>query len=887
MTRTDELHHRPLLRPRWTAALLATVMVLATLGLGSAAAVADEVPTPAATPADPVTGPTVEPPAEPEPSAAPEAEPATGPKDGATPDPTSEPVKEPVQPDAQAGKKTTAVDPEDRTAAADTAAAADITHTGTRHDGPGGIVYYVPDQIMVGEPIRISGTGWTTTAGDAGSVIGVKLDEGAVSTTLEVMNPVTGAVQGNKTIVGIAQADATGAWEISVPFPTLANSNQAWVAGQSHSVRLLTGSLVSGDVVRTQSAIFTVADDVPTAIEPPAWPHQTVTYTDPATGAVATAWIESAVAAGDVSSIRVKGSGWVDSAGTRGSTVALKLNSGVGTQYTRTGVDVVQHPTASGDDTIWALLAKADGTDRPHVFPIDDTGAFEITVDAPAGLVTGQYLTAQLQSGRFLAGDVQRTVASAPVVVGGVPWVDDADNEQVTCVPRSTGPSVRIEDSSASVGGTLHVTGSGWCHPGEKGGGSVVAFKIDEGAYSRLTTSVHQNRTIWAVAAADAATGELDTVIQLPDGTTAGANGSDPAFTTGAHTLRLLSGSLKPGDTVRTLESAEFVVGKYQPNGLPPLMEAGEDLTTATRGGLSFIRTKTDITVTVRGAVKDDWVFLTTYASDGSPRYPWGATWFRADDKGRVTAPLSGATLPVGTSKLTAQSGNRGDVGRLLGWDHLTVAAPAKDGVRKDEEEDDAKDEGSGGTTRPVVRPSVVAPAVVAAPALGIPVGVPEAPFADSTGFTAANAGDVTGVQDGTVVTITIPSATPGDWVYLYAYSKPLGVGWIEVDAQRQVTVDVAALPSGLHHLALLDRDGGLIGWTAATVDPKPSDVVSQTAAITPVLTSAVPMAGGRDWMTDTDWWLLAAGLVVLLASCGSAVAVRRTHPGAEGRGAR
>ncbi|MET0448862.1 MAG: hypothetical protein ABW004_10660, partial [Aeromicrobium sp.] len=497
-------------------------MVIATLGLGSAASATEDAPPeatraeptapptddPSAAPAaEPGTEPAAEPTAEPETVAEPDVEPTAGSDPG--PAPSAEPEPEP-EPEPATSKETDASPKADRAAPA---AGVEIVHTGTRHDGPGGIVYYVPDRIAVGEPIRISGTGWTTTSGDAGSVIGVKLDEGAVSTTLEVRNPVTDAVQGNKTVVGIAQADASGAWEISVPFPTLANSNQAWAAGQSHSVRLLTGSLVSGDVVRTQSATFAVADDAPTAIEPPAWPHQTVTYTDPATGRVATAWVESAVAAGDVSSIRVKGSGWVDTAGTRGSTVALKLNSGVGTQYTRAGGDVVQHPTASGDDTIWALLARADGTDRPHVFPVDDTGAFEITVDAPKGLLTGQYLTAQLQSGRFLTGDVQRTVSSAPIVVGGVPWVDGSDDEQVTCVPRSAAPTVQVESSSVSVGGTLHVTGSGWCHPGEKGGGSVVAFKIDEGGYSRLTTSVHQNRTIWAVAAADAATGGIDTVI--------------------------------------------------------------------------------------------------------------------------------------------------------------------------------------------------------------------------------------------------------------------------------------------------------------------------------------------------------------------------------------
>ena len=44
-----------------------------------------------------------------------------------------------------------------------------------------------------------------------------------------------------------------------------------------------------------------------------------------------------------------------------------------------------------------------------------------------------------------------------------------------------------------------------------------------------------------------------------------GATGSTPALPTGAHTLRLLTGSLKAGDAARTLLSSEFVVGSYRP----------------------------------------------------------------------------------------------------------------------------------------------------------------------------------------------------------------------------------------------------------------------------------------------------------------------------------
>lgn len=768
-----------------------------------------------------------------------------------------------------------------------------------------GVTFDVPAEVTVGEPIRISGAGWQNLAGDAGSVIGVKLDEGAVSTRAEITNPVTGIVQGNKTIYGIVQADATGAWQLELPWPTLENATVAWQAGETHSVRLLTGSLLTGDALRSATASFTTADasvpeptpsvtpapsvtptpaptatptpSEPAADEAPQWAHETVTYTDTASGRTATAWVEKNIAAGDDSTIRIKGTGWVNQAGIGASTVALKLNRGDGQQYTRTGGAVVQHPSASGDTTIWTLLAPANPQQNPSVVTIDADGDFEIEIDAPDGLAAGQYLSVLFQSGRFDSADVQRTVTTDFLTVGGVPYEGGGTDDQVTCVPTSAQPTVTIENPSVALGGTLHLTGTGWCHPGENRGGSVIAIKFDEGAFSRLAADVHQNLTIWTLVTAAAADGTFDVEIALPDGTTAGGTGSSPAFTDGVHTLRLLTGSLTPGDEVRTLRSAEFVVGAYQPNGAPDPVDAAT-LTTANRNGVTVARSGGSLVATVPSAREGDWLFVTPFAPDGSPRYPWLGTWSQADASGRIALSLSGVTLPTGTLKVAVQSGNQGELGTLIGWGTLTIAAPANPVAPV--------------APTPTAAPAAETAAVTTRPshtlakrtaAQTAPTTVPAAPFADSAGLVTGNAGGVTSAHEGTVVTLTLPGTTPGDWVYLYAYSTPIAIGWIQTDDSNQVRVDIAALLAGEHKLAALDLDGNLLGWTGVTVAAEEAEAAVTTDADEPAdaAVEPTPIAEADDDSTATtglsvaDWWLIAGGIVLVLAALIVTLVVR------------
>jgi hypothetical protein len=258
-----------------------------------------------------------------------------------------------------------------------------------------------------------------------------------------------------------------------------------------------------------------------------------------------------------------------------------------------------------------------------------------------------------------------------------------------------------------------------------------------------------------------------------------------------------------------------------------------------------------------------------------------------------VVAPLAGVTLPVGTTKLAVQSGDLGRVGQVLGWAYLTVAAPAVP---------------STPTPAPAAVPAAAAPAATTtgrpvitttAATTSAPTTVPAAPVADGTGLTEQNAGRVSGAQEGTVVTLTLPGVTPGAWVYLYAYSEPTAVGWVQVDAHRQVKVDVGLLPAGEHKIAVLDAAGTLVGWTGATV----AEAVVATVADEPGTGSgsgsaddagsgadgaavtagsadggaaevgAAPDAGG---LSATDGWLIGGGLVLLLAGVGGGLALRR-----------
>lgn len=133
----------------------------------------------------------------------------------------------------------------------------------------------------------------------------------------------------------------------------------------------------------------------------------------------------------------------------------------------------------------------------------------------------------------------------------------------VDAAPAATVTIVGTDD----IDNTITISGTGWTHPTDPTG-SVIAIKVDDGAYSRLvgdeaehpqTHNPITNRTVWYAFQA-ASDGTFTQTITMPTGSTSGTDGSSPAFPAGSHWLRLLSGSLHtvPTDTSRTVASVTF-----------------------------------------------------------------------------------------------------------------------------------------------------------------------------------------------------------------------------------------------------------------------------------------------------------------------------------------
>ncbi|WP_244930939.1 hypothetical protein [Nocardioides sp. W7] len=697
--------------------------------------------------------------------------------------------------------------------------------------------------VELGGQLRLSGTGWCHPDG-AGSRIGVKLDEGAIS-RLDT------AVHANRTIWAIVDAapDGTFAASLTLPDGTTATSAPALDTGP-HTLRLLSGSLRGGDTVR--SALSGTFDVVGAGSGgPPSWAHTTL-----AAGG-ATVWVERTVPAGDGGNLRIKGTGWTGGSGA--STVAVKLGSSAdGGQYRRTGSGVVAHPSASGDDTVWALLAPGGGS-HPHVRELATDGSFEVTLDLPDGRVAGQYLTVSLASGRFAAGDTQRSVTTTPLVVGGVPWTGNDGGSDVTCVPTSASPTVALGSTTASFGGSLRITGTGWCNPA--GGGSRIGVKLDEGAISRLDGAVHANRTIWAVVEARDSDGTFSADLELPDGTTAT---STPALGGGSHTLRLLSGSLANGDTIRSVESAPFVVGSYRPNGVPDPLPAGA-LRAGTRAGLTARLQGDRLLVRIPAADRGDWVFLSAYAADGSPRYPWGDRWLRAGDGGRLEVSARSAVL-TGRLSLVAQAGDLDGYGDLLGWTGVRFPTAG------------ATPPGPTGTTPPTSPSGPSSPLTPTMPTGGSAAGLaplaplpqalvapaPAAPSYVSLGVLPARG--ATARLDGSLLTLRVPAASPGAVVFVRVYGVAvLTAGFATLDDRSELFVDPARLAPGAYRVTAQAADGTLLGWADATVPEvePPTTAVEVEASTTPV--AAAPAAEDAPWFDSTDGWLLLVGAGLLL----------------------
>ena len=402
---------------------------------------------------------------------------------------------------------------------------------------------------------------------------------------------------------------------------------------------------------------------------------------------------------GKGSKLRIKGSGWTNAEGKGGSTVALKLNylkDGKPAQYSRTGghgaIDqYLQDNGKSADSTTWALLIPDAGKANPAqgLYALNPDGTFDIEIDVPEQLQTGKagdYLSITAQSGRNAPNDTQRAATSKTIPVNGQAAAEYKEPENTdVCSPEGGdfSPKLKIENPTVEPGGKLHITGSGWCNPDDKRV-SKIGVKIDDGSVSHNdATKVNSNRTIWAIVEPDAKTGNIDTYIDLPTAENTGLSGEELAkVTSGEHTLRLLTGSLRKGDRHGTYGGPEgdggvntkFVIGDYKPGADPASVPASQ-LGEGDRHGVSVEHNGNQLTVKVPEAEPGTWVKVTPYLGD-SAQLARASKWVQLDQNRTVSYTMSGE-LPAADYRIVVQSGNQGENGKVLGWAPLHVAEAA------------------------------------------------------------------------------------------------------------------------------------------------------------------------------------------------------------------
>ena len=405
---------------------------------------------------------------------------------------------------------------------------------------------------------------------------------------------------------------------------------------------------------------------------------------------------------GKGSKLRIKGSGWTNIKGEGGSTVALKLNylkDGKPAQYSRTGGDgaidqYLQGNKQKADPTTWALLIPDANTANPAqgLYALNPDGTFDLEIDVPEQLQTGKagdYLSITAQSGRNAPNDTQRAATSKPIPVNGQAAAEYKEPETAECSLEGAdfnNPKLKIENPTVEPGGKLHITGSGWCNPDDKRV-SKIGLKIDDGSVSHNdATKVNSNLTIWAIIEPDAKTGNIDTYIDLPTAENTGLSGEAlKNVTSGEHTLRLLTGSLRKGDRHGTYGgpkgdggvNTKFVIGDYKPGADPESISATQ-LGEGDRHGVSVEHNGKQLTVKVPEAEPGTWVKVTPYLGD-SAQLVRASKWVQLDQNRTVSYTMSGE-LPAADYRIVVQSGNQGENGKVLGWAPLHVAEAADNG---------------------------------------------------------------------------------------------------------------------------------------------------------------------------------------------------------------
>jgi len=740
-----------------------------------------------------------------------------------------------------------------------------------------------PTKVVKGEDIVIKGLGspdsdWLATDGKTGSVVNFFVDaefSGDPKTLYNkktVPHPVTGKPVSDKRTFAMVQANSDGTWTARIPFPTSQNSetkpaqdiSKLWAPGTKHSVRMLTGSSMDNDRQRGASQYLTVVEslDDEVGVSEPPYEHQT--FKSNVAGDDAVAWVQQAVTTAE-DKIRLSGTGWLKKDKKSPSALTVRLVNEKGEYYKRS----TDQP-GPDDRTVWQ---------RPE---ISSDGEMETELPLPKGVKGGDYVGVELTTTAD-DGDVKRSWTSGPLMIDRQAYIPPSDGK---CKAGPKGFSYKLAPGldvpAAHLGGKIRMTGKNWCNL--VGGGSLIAIKIDGGAYSHKGSSsakvidantgkvstcqanlCKNNKTIWYVIEAKK-DGSFDVQIPVP-----GPNSTTPAFGTGSYRFQLLTRQISNDpfykgqrpDPSRTMQTPEFTVvppgtdlDKVKP-GEPKApaepLHVTQDLTKSRMGGLKVDQQAKRWVVTIPGAKKDDWVFANVY--DGpSPKFPW-KKWYKVNGKRQISLPLAGTTLPEGRNKLSVQDRDSG----LLGWNWVKVSSPRSG-------------KGGGGVTGaggPLA-------GLLSDPLKPMPTHTPEPPVDGYGDLNDGNAGGVTGVEKDGKAVITIPAAGPGDWVFLFLYTEDgeiIDVGWVQVGDDKTITVDTENLPPGRNKLAIVDESGELLGWTVLEgPDPTDSAIAQQADA---AVADAVP-TDSDDLMT---YGLIAAAVLVLAGSAAAFIFLRTPLP--------
>ncbi|MCW5952649.1 MAG: hypothetical protein KIT69_10355, partial [Propionibacteriaceae bacterium] len=280
-----------------------------------------------------------------------------------------------------------------------------VTGPYTETTSPAGGTLITPKVVPLGSDITISGKGFFLANGDGGSGGPIFINQGAGSTGTGAVNvagrvienQIPGITFSDARAHGVFHSDAEGNWTITIPFPTPANSTlteeTAWKVGDVQYIRILTGSLVSGDIARSIFAPFTIVegDDEPTG-----------PVADEAAVEVPEEWVEG-------EPLTVEGTAWTWEDGTTGSTLGIKLNGG--------SLVPVGDPYGDVADNVYAVVEATDGTgDFTVDLPFPGEGAVQ-PGNTPAKV--GDKITVHFLTGSLAPGDRIRSVSKTVTVVAG------------------------------------------------------------------------------------------------------------------------------------------------------------------------------------------------------------------------------------------------------------------------------------------------------------------------------------------------------------------------------------------------------------------------------------------------------------------------------------